>query len=113
MRHYGEDKHPNFFTLLVSFVITVRNVTSLVSLIQCDNTIFFVLLSLSSGSGQTNLWMPQGVLGQVMIGSDGYIIRWDHSYSSWTLFTCEVEMLLHVVSTAGTQLTNYVLTVYR
>ncbi|XP_037609785.1 nucleoporin NUP188 homolog [Sebastes umbrosus] len=53
------------------------------------------------GSGQTNLWMPQGVLGQVMIGGEqGYVVRWDHSYSSWTLFTCEVEMLLHVVSTA-------------
>ncbi|KAF3849399.1 hypothetical protein F7725_015896 [Dissostichus mawsoni] len=51
--------------------------------------------------GQTNLWMPQGVLGQVMIGGEqGYVVRWDHSYSSWTLFTCEVEMLLHVVSTA-------------
>ncbi|XP_078127496.1 nucleoporin NUP188 [Sander vitreus] len=53
------------------------------------------------GTGQTNLWMPQGVLGQVMIGGEqGYVVRWDHSYSSWTLFTCEVEMLLHVVSTA-------------
>uniref|UniRef100_A0A3Q3GD73 Nucleoporin NUP188 n=1 Tax=Labrus bergylta TaxID=56723 RepID=A0A3Q3GD73_9LABR len=53
------------------------------------------------GSGQTNLWMPQGVLGQVMIGGEqGYVVRWDFSYSSWTLFTCEVEMLLHVVSTA-------------
>uniref|UniRef100_A0A7N8XMA8 Nucleoporin NUP188 n=1 Tax=Mastacembelus armatus TaxID=205130 RepID=A0A7N8XMA8_9TELE len=53
------------------------------------------------GKGQTNLWMPQGVLGQVMIGGDqGYVVRWDYSYSSWTLFTCEVEMLLHVVSTA-------------
>ncbi|XP_051906933.1 nucleoporin NUP188 [Hippocampus zosterae] len=52
-------------------------------------------------TGQTNLWMPQGILGQVMIGSDqGYVVRWDYSYSSWTLFTCEVEMLLHVVSTA-------------
>ncbi|XP_029300553.1 LOW QUALITY PROTEIN: nucleoporin NUP188 homolog [Cottoperca gobio] len=53
------------------------------------------------GSGQTNLWMPQGVLGQVVMGGEqGYVVRWDHSYSSWTLFTCEVEMLLHVVSTA-------------
>ncbi|XP_032395619.1 nucleoporin NUP188 homolog [Etheostoma spectabile] len=53
------------------------------------------------GTGQTNLWMPQGVLGQVMIGGEqGYVVRWEHSYSSWTLFTCEVEMLLHVVSTA-------------
>ncbi|XP_041666678.1 nucleoporin NUP188 isoform X2 [Cheilinus undulatus] len=53
------------------------------------------------GSGQTNLWMPQGVLGQVMIGGEqSYVVRWDYSYSSWTLFTCEVEMLLHVVSTA-------------
>lgn len=61
--------------------------------------------SQSPGTGQTNLWMPQGVLGQVMIGGEqGYVVRWEHSYSSWTLFTCEVEMLLHVVSTAGTQL---------
>ncbi|KAM8871349.1 nucleoporin NUP188 isoform 2-T2 [Synchiropus picturatus] len=53
------------------------------------------------GSGQTNLWMPQGVLGQVMVAGDqGYVVRWDYSYSAWTLFTCEVEMLLHVVSTA-------------
>ncbi|KAK0132054.1 Nucleoporin NUP188 [Merluccius polli] len=53
------------------------------------------------GSGQTNLRMPQGVLGQVvMAGEQGYVVRWDYSYSSWTLFTCEVEMLLHVVSTA-------------
>ncbi|XP_034048001.1 nucleoporin NUP188 homolog isoform X2 [Thalassophryne amazonica] len=53
------------------------------------------------GTGQTNLWMPQGLLGQVMIGGEqGYMVRWDYSYSSWTLFTCEVEMLLHVVSTA-------------
>ncbi|XP_070845929.1 nucleoporin NUP188 isoform X3 [Chaetodon trifascialis] len=53
------------------------------------------------GTGQTNLWMPQGVLGQVMIGGEqAYVVRWDYSYSSWTLFTCEVEMLLHVVSTA-------------
>uniref|UniRef100_M3ZTZ5 Nucleoporin NUP188 n=1 Tax=Xiphophorus maculatus TaxID=8083 RepID=M3ZTZ5_XIPMA len=53
------------------------------------------------GSGQANLWMPQGVLGQVMIaGEQGYMVRWDYSYSAWTLFTCEVEMLLHVVSTA-------------
>uniref|UniRef100_A0A673AHV7 Nucleoporin NUP188 n=1 Tax=Sphaeramia orbicularis TaxID=375764 RepID=A0A673AHV7_9TELE len=53
------------------------------------------------GTGQTNLWIPQGVLGQVMIGGEqGYVVRWDYSYSSWTLFTCEVEMLLHVVSTA-------------
>ncbi|XP_060937109.1 nucleoporin NUP188 [Limanda limanda] len=53
------------------------------------------------GSGQANLWLPQGVLGQVMLaGEQGYVVRWDHSYSAWTLFTCEVEMLLHVVSTA-------------
>ncbi|XP_077479329.1 nucleoporin NUP188 isoform X2 [Stigmatopora argus] len=53
------------------------------------------------GTGQTNLWMPQGILGQVVIGGEqGYVVRWDYSYSSWTLFTCEVEMLLHVVSTA-------------
>ncbi|KAJ3598440.1 hypothetical protein NHX12_001950 [Muraenolepis orangiensis] len=53
------------------------------------------------GSGQTNLRLPQGVLGQVvMTGEQGYVVRWDYSYSAWTLFTCEVEMLLHVVSTA-------------
>ncbi|XP_011602933.2 nucleoporin NUP188 homolog [Takifugu rubripes] len=53
------------------------------------------------GAGQTNLWMPQGVQGQVIIGGEqGYVVRWEFSYSSWTLFTCEVEMLLHVVSTA-------------
>lgn len=73
--------------------------------------IFFVMwlqsdnyISHSAGSGQTNLRMPQGVLGQVVLGAAerGYVVRWDYSYSSWTLFTCEVEMLLHVVSTAGT-----------
>ncbi|XP_057675073.1 nucleoporin NUP188 [Corythoichthys intestinalis] len=53
------------------------------------------------GTGQTNLWMPQGILGQVVLGGEpGYVVRWDYSYSSWTLFTCEVEMLLHAVSTA-------------
>lgn len=54
------------------------------------------------GTGQTNLWMPQGALGQVIVGGEqGYLVRWEFPYSSWTLFTCEVEMLLHVVSTAG------------
>ncbi|KAK7896462.1 hypothetical protein WMY93_021787 [Mugilogobius chulae] len=53
------------------------------------------------GSGQTNLWLPQGVVGQVLMGPEqDYVVRWDYSYSAWTLFTCEVEMLLHVVSTA-------------
>ncbi|XP_036384305.1 nucleoporin NUP188 homolog [Megalops cyprinoides] len=52
------------------------------------------------GVGQTNLRMPQGCLGQVVLGDQGYMVRWDYSYSSWTLFTCEIEMLLHVVSTA-------------
>uniref|UniRef100_H3DN37 Nucleoporin NUP188 n=2 Tax=Tetraodon nigroviridis TaxID=99883 RepID=H3DN37_TETNG len=53
------------------------------------------------GAGQTNLCMPQGVQGQVIVGGEqGYVVRWEFSYSSWTLFTCEVEMLLHVVSTA-------------
>ncbi|XP_035246168.1 nucleoporin NUP188 homolog [Anguilla anguilla] len=52
------------------------------------------------GLGQTNLRMPQGSLGQVVPGEQGYMVRWDYSYSSWTLFTCEIEMLLHVVSTA-------------
>lgn len=53
------------------------------------------------GVGQTNLRMPQGVLGQVAVGEQGYMVRWDYSYSAWTLFICEIEMLLHVVSTAG------------
>ncbi|KAJ8339141.1 hypothetical protein SKAU_G00359270 [Synaphobranchus kaupii] len=52
------------------------------------------------GLGQTNLRMPQGSFGQVVPGNQGYMVRWDYSYSSWTLFTCEIEMLLHVVSTA-------------
>uniref|UniRef100_A0A673WRK5 Nucleoporin NUP188 n=1 Tax=Salmo trutta TaxID=8032 RepID=A0A673WRK5_SALTR len=52
------------------------------------------------GLGQTNLRMPQGVLGQVAVGEQGYVVRWDYSYSAWILFTCEIEMLLHVVSTA-------------
>ncbi|XP_066569048.1 nucleoporin NUP188 isoform X2 [Amia ocellicauda] len=52
------------------------------------------------GLGQTNLRMPLGTLGQVIPGEQGYMVRWDYSYSSWTLFTCEIEMLLHVVSTA-------------
>uniref|UniRef100_A0A4W3IRM3 Nucleoporin NUP188 n=1 Tax=Callorhinchus milii TaxID=7868 RepID=A0A4W3IRM3_CALMI len=51
------------------------------------------------GSGQANLRMPQGVLGQVMPAGQGYLVRWEYSYSSWTVFTCEIEMLLHVVST--------------
>ncbi|CAB1318904.1 unnamed protein product [Coregonus sp. 'balchen'] len=52
------------------------------------------------GLGQTNLRIPQGVLGQVAVGEQGYMVRWDYSYSAWVLFTCEIEMLLHVVSTA-------------
>lgn len=70
---------------------------------------FFSIFHLQSlGTGQTNMWMPQGVLGQVILGGEqGYVVRWVHSYSSWTLFTCEVEMLLHVVSTAGTQLVSF------
>uniref|UniRef100_W5L574 Nucleoporin NUP188 n=1 Tax=Astyanax mexicanus TaxID=7994 RepID=W5L574_ASTMX len=52
------------------------------------------------GTGQTNLRMPQGCYGQVCVGEQGYVVRWDYSYSAWTLFTCEIEMLLHVVSTA-------------
>ncbi|XP_055035112.2 nucleoporin NUP188 [Misgurnus anguillicaudatus] len=58
------------------------------------------------GAGQTNLRMPQGCFGQVCegkqlsVGEQGFLVRWDYSYSSWTLFTCEIEMLLHVVSTA-------------
>ncbi|XP_053552160.1 nucleoporin NUP188 [Bombina bombina] len=52
------------------------------------------------GMGQTNLRIPQGTIGQVMSDENGFIVRWEYSYSSWTLFTCEIEMLLHVVSTA-------------
>ncbi|KAI2651618.1 Nucleoporin NUP188 [Labeo rohita] len=58
------------------------------------------------GVGQTNLRMPQGCFGQVCegkqlsVGEQGFLVRWEYSYSSWTLFTCEIEMLLHVVSTA-------------
>ncbi|XP_072841248.2 nucleoporin NUP188 [Pogona vitticeps] len=52
------------------------------------------------GLGQTNLRIPQGTVGQVMLDDRAYLVRWDYSYSSWTLFTCEIEMLLHVVSTA-------------
>ncbi|KAM6985915.1 nucleoporin NUP188 [Aplochiton taeniatus] len=52
------------------------------------------------GSGQTNLRMPLGLLGQAAVGTQGYTVRWEFSYSAWTLFTCEIEMLLHVVSTA-------------
>ncbi|XP_056146762.1 nucleoporin NUP188 [Lampris incognitus] len=52
------------------------------------------------GLGQTNLRMPQGMTGQVVVrGEQGYVVHWDYSYSSWALFTCEIEMLLHVVST--------------
>ena len=36
-----------------------------------------------------------------MLDDRAYLVRWEYSYSSWTLFTCEIEMLLHVVSTAG------------
>ncbi|KAB0407114.1 hypothetical protein E2I00_004270, partial [Balaenoptera physalus] len=50
--------------------------------------------------GQTNLRIPQGTVGQVMLDDRTYLVRWEYSYSSWTLFTCEIEMLLHVVSTA-------------
>ncbi|EPY83309.1 nucleoporin NUP188-like protein [Camelus ferus] len=50
--------------------------------------------------GQTNLRIPQGTVGQVMLDDRAYLVRWEYSYSSWTLFTCEIEMLLHVVSTA-------------
>lgn len=59
---------------------------------------FLFLLSLG---GQTNLRIPQGTVGQVMLDDRAYLVRWEYSYSSWTLFTCEIEMLLHVVSTAG------------
>ncbi|XP_062815966.1 nucleoporin NUP188 isoform X1 [Anolis carolinensis] len=52
------------------------------------------------GLGQTNLRIPQGTVGQVMLDDRAFLVRWEYSYSSWTLFTCEIEMLLHVVSTA-------------
>lgn len=58
-------------------------------------------LFLPSAGGQTNLRIPQGTAGQVMLDDRAYLVRWEYSYSSWTLFTCEIEMLLHVVSTAG------------
>lgn len=63
-------------------------------------TLFHFLLQ-SLGLGQTNLRIPQGTVGQVMLDDRAYLVRWEYSYSSWTLFTCEIEMLLHVVSTAG------------
>ncbi|GCB67535.1 hypothetical protein scyTo_0000744 [Scyliorhinus torazame] len=52
------------------------------------------------GSGQANIRMPQGTYGLVLPAGQGSLVRWDFSYSSWTVFTCEIEMLLHVVSTA-------------
>uniref|UniRef100_A0A8C1ZIT3 Nucleoporin NUP188 n=1 Tax=Cyprinus carpio TaxID=7962 RepID=A0A8C1ZIT3_CYPCA len=58
------------------------------------------------GVGQTNLRMPQGCFGlvcegkQLSVCEQGFLVRWEYSYSAWTLFTCEIEMLLHVVSTA-------------
>ncbi|GCC30442.1 hypothetical protein chiPu_0008893 [Chiloscyllium punctatum] len=52
------------------------------------------------GSGQANIRMPQGTYGHVIPAGQGFLVRWDFSYSSWTVFTCEIEMLLHVVSTA-------------
>ncbi|XP_078502398.1 nucleoporin NUP188 isoform X2 [Lissotriton helveticus] len=52
------------------------------------------------GVGQTNLRIPQGTLGQVLMEGQAFLVRWEFSFSSWTLFTCEIEMLLHVVSTA-------------
>ncbi len=73
---------------------------------------FSLVLSVCSGVGQTNLRMPQGCFGlvcegkQLSVGEQGVLVRWDYSYSSWTLFTCEIEMLLHVVSTAGTNTQN-------
>ncbi|ERE71281.1 putative nucleoporin [Cricetulus griseus] len=56
--------------------------------------------ALDKQGGQTNLRIPQGTVGQVMLDDRAYLVRWEYSYSSWTLFTCEIEMLLHVVSTA-------------
>ncbi|XP_062929559.1 nucleoporin NUP188 [Mobula hypostoma] len=52
------------------------------------------------GSGKANIRMPQGTYGTVMPTAQGYLVRWHYSYSAWTIFTCEIEMLLHVVSTA-------------
>lgn len=63
--------------------------------------LWIYLLVHSLGLGQTNLRIPQGTVGQVMLDDRAYLVRWEYSYSSWTLFTCEIEMLLHVVSTAG------------
>ncbi|KAL4825528.1 hypothetical protein H8958_003417 [Nasalis larvatus] len=56
--------------------------------------------STAKKGGQTNLRIPQGTVGQVMLDDRAYLVRWEYSYSSWTLFTCDIEMLLHVVSTA-------------
>ncbi len=73
---------------------------------------FSLVSSVCSGVGQTNLRMPQGCFGQVCegkqlsLGEQGFLVRWDYSYSSWTLFTCEIEMLLLVVSSAGTDTQN-------
>ncbi|XP_053329838.1 nucleoporin NUP188 isoform X2 [Spea bombifrons] len=52
------------------------------------------------GLGQTNIRVPQGTIGQVTSCGLGALVRWEFSYSCWTLFTCEIEMVLHVVSTA-------------
>ncbi|KAM4696540.1 nucleoporin NUP188 [Rhinophrynus dorsalis] len=62
---------------------------------RCSPKLLYAL-----GLGQTNLRIPQGTIGQVMCDERGFRVRWEYSYSSWTLFTCEIEMLLHVVSTA-------------
>lgn len=103
-RHCGGGKLPNSSILSVSVLLLLLNLSidesfPCVSLVCLNGDV----CSQPLGTGQTNLWMPQGVLGQVMSpGEQGYVVRWEYSYSSWTLFTCEVEMLLHVVSTAGT-----------
>lgn len=122
----GGDRLTNSSTLWVSaehrksyticlFLISLYLIVSLYENIK----ICFCVLYLCSGVGQTNLRMPQGCFGQVCevkqlsVGEQGVLVRWEYSYSSWTLFTCEIEMLLHVVSTAGTHpqilyLFNYV-----
>ncbi|XP_075909302.1 nucleoporin NUP188 isoform X3 [Petromyzon marinus] len=58
------------------------------------------------GAGRTTMRLPQGVVGRVLPlgpsapGGPSALVHWEFGYSAWALFACEVEMLLHVVSTA-------------
>lgn len=108
--HCGEDRLQSSSILLVRklhFTFSYWNALGNLALSLPDFwlmdkfvTLFHFLLQ-SLGLGQTNLRIPQGTVGQVMLDDRAYLVRWEYSYSSWTLFTCEIEMLLHVVSTAG------------